>query len=166
LRREGGLIILAKRKRGGAFGVGSERGFSLAVSAPGFYRLKGMGFEVGARPPGAGFGESADAGEGAFFARLPFVLRPSFKDDRVDGAAGGKAFRAKPRGAATISAEDSLGVAAFIGRDGLLERKRGAPLAADAGFCAVRVSAGNGRSGPSGRKTAEPSQAAKQLPCV
>jgi len=139
VRRKGGSIVLSRQKKGSGkpagWGFCSEYGFSLLINAHGFYNLKGIALEVGEGMTAAG------AGDAVFFARLPLVLRPSFKEDRI-GRAGS--------GAGAFCAVDSLGIAAFIGTDGLLERRRGAPYEYDASqaasenLCAVKV--GTGRS--------------------
>ena len=138
LRRKDGIIVLSRQEKGFGRRAGSECGFSLLIITPGSYNLKGIDLEVRECMSGA----EAEGGE--FFARLPLVIRPPFKEDRIDGAAGSGnvrvcAFRAKPNGATAICAEDSLGIAAFIRRDGLLESKRSPPQAANGPLCAVRV---------------------------
>jgi len=53
-----------------------EYGFSLLINKPGLYTLKGTAIEVCENANG-------NEGEGAFFAFLPLVLRPGFKEDTV-----------------------------------------------------------------------------------
>jgi len=122
LRRESGTIILSVQKRSS----GSEYGFSLLINAPGFYNLKGMVLEVSGNLSGAGPEETV------FSALLPLVLRPSFKEDRVER---------KAPGAKMLSAVDSLGIAAFIGADGALHGRRDALRTANEGLCLVKVRA-------------------------
>ena len=121
LRRKSDTIILSRQKKA----IGSECGFSLLIIRPGFYTLKGIALEVSESLPGA------DAGEAAFFVQLPFVLRPSFKEDRLGnvGHGGGK----------MLSVVDSLGIAAFIGRDGLLQGRRDTPQIANESLCVVKI---------------------------
>lgn len=119
LRRKGGEIVLSRREKR----VVSECGFSFVVVEPGVYNFNGMALEISADL-------SADAGESAFFAALPLVLRPSFKEDRI-GRIGYGAGE-------VISAVDALGVAAFLGKDGALRGKREAPQVAGEGLCVVR----------------------------
>ena len=135
LRRKDGIIVLSGRKKSAFAARGSESGFSLLINAPGFYTLKGASLEVGdGAHCGAERGD-AFAADGAFAARLPFVVRPSFKEDRVGRASGG---------GGALCAEDSLGIAAFIGNGALLACRQavsGADCgrAADGGACVVRV---------------------------
>ena len=130
LRRKGGTITISRRKKVPGEVSCSEYGFSLLINTLGFYTLKGITLEVCEGM------SAADTGEAVFFARLPFVLRPSFKEDRT-GRAG--------NGAKALCAVDSLGIAAFIGTDGLLERRCGKPYgngtlqAANENLCAVKV---------------------------
>jgi len=127
LRRKGDTIILSRQKKA----IGSECGFSLLIIRPGFYTLKGVALEVSESLPGA------DAGEDAFFALLPFVIRPSFKEDRLGNA--GHCGGGKVPSANALSAVDSLGIAAFIGRDCLLQSRRDASQIANEGLCVVKI---------------------------
>jgi len=129
LRRKDGIIVLSRHKSAPSLAEGKingmaagECGFSLLIIAPGFYTLKGITLEVG---------RSGDAGEAAFFASLPLVLRPSFKEDRIGRARGGDGK--------VVSAVDSQGIAAFIGMNGLLERRSDTPRTASESPCVVKA---------------------------
>jgi hypothetical protein len=137
--REGGRVVLSPGRppRG-------ERGFSLLIKEPGPYKLMGLSLLAGgpgrsAEASGAGWGAEASEGEGArFYGVLPLVLRPSYRDDRICPGPGrmlsrskalhaqlaARSGRNKTEGLAgggrseytdIITAEDPLGVAAFIG---------------------------------------------------
>jgi len=121
LRRKNGAVVVSRGKRGAGRGSGCECGFSLLIIAPGFYNLKGIALEVREGLP------SHDEGGAAFSALLPLALRPAFKEDRIG------------RTEEAVSAVDSLGIAAFIGKDGLLQRRHGAPQPAHGSFCSVIV---------------------------
>jgi tRNA(Ile)-lysidine synthase len=91
-----------------------EKGFSLLIYAPGSYNLKGIALEVKKDLSSLG-------GDRGFLAFLPLVLRPYFRGDRLK-----KGELTSPKGkfpgqilnSAVITAEDSLGPAAFIGING------------------------------------------------
>jgi hypothetical protein len=77
------------------------------IKAPGSYNLKGIAIEVADHHP-------ADGCQNVFFSPLPLVFRPCF----------GEFPRDTPSATADsviIAAVDPLGVAAFIGPDGVLE---------------------------------------------
>ena len=130
LRLKNGIMVLSRHKKGRGGISGREYGFSLLIIAPGLYTLKGVDMEVSEALPGS----EPDGAE--FFALLPLVLRPSFKEDRIEkgGPGGGKAPNA-----AAFSAEDSRGVAAFIGRKGLLKSRSGVPRVAGESPRVVKV---------------------------
>ena len=121
LRRKDGMITLSRQRNATGFtgapkatkiADSSEYGFSLLIITPGFYTLKGIAVEVVCGNLTCGNTE-----ESVFFATLPLVLRPSFKEDRIGQIQSG--------GGKVVSAVDSQGIAAFIGMNGLLERRCG-----------------------------------------
>jgi tRNA(Ile)-lysidine synthase len=100
-------------------GEPADWGFSLLIKEPGLYRLKSM--TIKSQFPGSD--ERID-GEG-FFASFPLVLRRSFSDDCVLRG-GKKRSLAKVLGGSphsgytgVITAEDTRGIAAFIGLGGV-----------------------------------------------
>jgi tRNA(Ile)-lysidine synthase len=101
-----------------------EYGFSLLINKPGLYTLKGTAIEVCEIPV------NGNEGEGVFFALLPLVLRPGFKEDTVkcSGKYAGNC----------IAAVDMLGTAACIVKGKPVWRRDSAATAA-----AERVSANN-----------------------
>jgi len=125
LRRENGMVTLSGQKNALRLAAGFECGFSLLINTPGFYTLKGVTVEVGG---------DFDCGGAVFFASLPLVLRPSFKEDRIGHARSSGYSCGK-----VVSAVDSLGIAAFIGMNGLLERRSDAPRTASESPCVVKV---------------------------
>jgi tRNA(Ile)-lysidine synthase len=114
-----------------------EFGFSLLIIAAGSYNLKGIAIEVSV-PSEEGMSSLKNRclvngceDEKGFLAILPLILRPYFKGDRIinkqqlsltKGEAPGQNLNP-----AVITAEDSMGSAAFIGIDGsscrLLQRR-------------------------------------------
>jgi tRNA(Ile)-lysidine synthase len=107
----GGRVILTPRPRA------EEAGFSLLIKAPGRYKIKGIRIAVRAACQGSG------ASPGCFFAALPLAFRSARRDDRIVSWGGSGSFsrkkaldRSRRFGCAdSITAEDSHGVAAFIG---------------------------------------------------
>jgi len=79
-----------------------EYGFSLLINKPGLYTLKGTDIEVCKIPV------NGNEAEGVFFALLPLVLRPGFKEDAVKNC---------------LAAVDTLGTAACIVKDKILWRR-------------------------------------------
>jgi tRNA(Ile)-lysidine synthase len=115
VERRGDWVVLSPQAP-----PGGGRGFSLVVGAPGLYTLGKLRFEI--RPlTGAGTAGGGPPGEDGFFAELPLVLRDPRPSDGVER--GGrrvsiaKALDRRPGSEYTsiISAEDSRGIAAFIG---------------------------------------------------
>jgi tRNA(Ile)-lysidine synthase len=148
LQRKAGMVSICRR---GQENTAWESGFSLLIIAGGSYNLKGTVLSVetesvasleadasacSADKAVSSIAGTAGRGEPVFFALLPFVLRPAFKEDRITCAWHGGVAKAAKTGR-TISAVDSLGIAAFIGTDGLLESRRTA-----AGFKAALDSEG------------------------
>jgi tRNA(Ile)-lysidine synthase len=79
---------------------GGEYGFSLLINKPGLYTLKGTAIETCEIPA------NGNKEEGAFFAMLPMVLRPCFKEDT---------FKSQEKFAGNcVAAVDMLGTAARI----------------------------------------------------
>jgi tRNA(Ile)-lysidine synthase len=101
----------------------SENGFLLLIKTPGSYNLNKIAIKVSPCP--------ADGTSNGFFALLPLVLRPCFKDDCIELDNGRKITPRDLRFPADITAEDSRGSAAFIGFNGLLRRGTAAPRVAD-----------------------------------
>ncbi|GHV67194.1 hypothetical protein AGMMS49928_03670 [Spirochaetia bacterium] len=93
-------------------GRGAGDGFSLLIKEPGIYKLEELIVE-------AVSGVSAQ-GKAAFYARLPLVLRPWHKDDRINRRAATPAAQGAEQ---VLTAEDSAGLAAFISR-----KKRGVEI--------------------------------------
>jgi len=104
-----------------------EYGFSLLINKPGLYTLKGIAIEVCEIPV------DGNEGEGAFYALLPLVLRPGFKEDTVkcSGKYAGNC----------VVAVDMLGTAACIIQGKPAWRRDSAAVAATA--VAERVSTNN-----------------------
>jgi len=114
-----------------------EYGFSLLINKPGLYTLKGTAIEVSENPA------SGNEGKGVFFAFLPLVMRPGFKEDTV------KCLGKTP--ANCVAAVDTLGTAACICQGRLIWRRdssasAAAFTAADAvavsnngGLCMVKI---------------------------
>jgi tRNA(Ile)-lysidine synthase len=115
-----------------------EAGFSLLIKEPGIYKLEGLRFRVSA--PEAG----AFPGAEGFYARLPLVLRPRRREDRIFHPEGGRSGGARDQGGA-ITAEDSGGAAAFIGpgKAGVLVRREGDRGGNGGGMFFFTVSAGD-----------------------
>jgi tRNA(Ile)-lysidine synthase len=89
-----------------------ENGFSLLIYAPGSYNLKGIAIEVADVYP-------ADGHQNVFFSLLPLVFRPVINDDRIKQ--GSRSITSATfAAAATFTALDALGIAAFAGPSGLL----------------------------------------------
>jgi hypothetical protein len=89
----------------------SENGFSLLIKEPGLYNLNGISIEV--RP------FSGSDGKNGFFAVLPLVFRQSFNDDSLVFQ-GRKIKKRDLTENWLAAAEDMLGIAAFIGKAGVL----------------------------------------------
>jgi tRNA(Ile)-lysidine synthase len=89
----------------------SESGFSLLINAPGSYNLKGIAIRASECPDGN------KAEDGSFFAVLPLVVRPCFNDDFIEH----NGRKIAPAG--WLAAVDSWGIAAFIGFEGLVQRR-------------------------------------------
>jgi tRNA(Ile)-lysidine synthase len=122
----GEWVIAAPRVK-----IGSEEGFSLLIKEPGIYKLdkyplvlrcmpegKGGGGIPGIKEKDPGIEERASGAKGCFRAGLPLVLRPFRSRDRISGTDG--VLRSLDRSRHSgytgyITAEDSRGVAAFIG---------------------------------------------------
>ena len=148
LQRKAGMVSICRRGRENTVW---ESGFSLLIIAGGSYNLKGTALSVervvvasleadaSCEAVSSSITGTDGRGETVFFALLPFVLRPAFKEDRITCAWHGSTAKAAKTGR-TISAVDSLGIAAFIGTDGLLESRRTA-----AGFKAALDSEGADR---------------------
>jgi len=115
LRKDSGYVTISDKDDDEQF---TESGFSLLINTPGLYKVKDTTFEV---KPCCDNGEGET--EGGFFAFLPLVLRPAFKEDCIN--AGGKKITVqdllKGEGytGGAICAVDRLGAAAFIGAGGL-----------------------------------------------
>jgi tRNA(Ile)-lysidine synthase len=110
------LVVLAKRKK-----RGFEKGFSLLIKEPGFYKLNGVCINVGAACVEAPKGASP----AGFYAFLPLLVRRTLKSDRIER----ESRRFSPPEKALWSAIDRRGVAAFIredcaGSSGALARSR------------------------------------------
>ncbi|MCL2044302.1 MAG: tRNA lysidine(34) synthetase TilS [Treponema sp.] len=88
--------------------TGSEYGFSLLINMPGLYTLKEITIEVCEIPADA---PHIDDG---FLTLLPMVVRPCFKDDRVDCHTAGGHW---------LTAADPAGPAAFIDYSGILRSR-------------------------------------------
>ena len=135
LRRKNGAITISGRENTLGFterkAAVHEYGFSLLIITPGFYTLKGMAVEVG----------GGDTGESVFFATLPLVLRPALGGDRIGGVRGSGFGDGE-----VVSAVDSLGIAAFIGANGLLGRRYDAPRMTNESLCAVKVKTERGKN--------------------
>jgi hypothetical protein len=84
-----------------------ETYFSLLINAPGSYNLKGIAIEVADAHP-------ADGYQDVFLSPLPLVFRPCFGEFPRDAPSA-------TADSAVIAAMDPLGVAAFIGPDGVLQ---------------------------------------------
>ena len=112
-----------------------EYGFSLLINKPGLYTLKGTAIEVCENPA------SGNEGESVFFAFLPLVMRPGFKEDTV------KCQGKTP--ANCVAAVDMTGTAACICQGKLAWRRDSAAVAAavaataavsnNGGLCMVRI---------------------------
>jgi tRNA(Ile)-lysidine synthase len=90
-------------------------GFSLLIKEPGDYKLKGLTIRV--TGPEVYTKGTAETG---FFAGIPLVLRRNYTDDYLQEKGKRRAGDLIPKkdgapGYAVISAEDSSGIAAFIG---------------------------------------------------
>ena len=138
-KQENGKIVLSLKKK-----AVSEYGFSLLINSPGLYYLKSIALEV-CLDPLCGCG-----GDGAFYASLPLVFRPFFRDDRI----GRRHASDLNFAGGLITAADSLGPAAFIGPSGLLLRREepaalpaALPAGGGGGRCMVRVSANKNNGG-------------------
>jgi tRNA(Ile)-lysidine synthase len=111
--------------------IHGEYGFSLLINKPGLYTLKGTAIEVCENPA------SGNESEGAFFAFLPLVMRPGFKEDTVK-------CPGKHRGNC-LAAVDMLGTAACICQGRLAWRRDSSAVAATAAvttnnkLCLVRI---------------------------
>jgi tRNA(Ile)-lysidine synthase len=106
-----------------------EYGFSLLINKPGLYTLKGTAIEVCENPA------SGNEGEGVFFAFLPLVMRPGFKEDTV-----------KCQGKIPVNcvaAVDMTGTAACICQGRMVWRRDSAAVAVamsnNGGICMVRI---------------------------
>jgi tRNA(Ile)-lysidine synthase len=89
--------------------IHGEYGFSLLINKPGLYTLKDTAIEVCENPA------NGNEGEGVFFALLPLVMRPGFKEDTVK-------CTEKYRGNC-VAAVDTLGTAACICQGRLVWRR-------------------------------------------
>jgi hypothetical protein len=78
------------------------------IKGPGVYKIKGITVEIR-----EGAGEAG--GEAGFFAELPLVFRPSYRDDRVGKGPAALARRRFSGYTDIITAEAASGAAAFIG---------------------------------------------------
>jgi hypothetical protein len=125
----------------------SESGFSLLINAPGLYKVKEVAIEVN---PCCKDVKEGETGEG-FYAFLPLVLRPAFKEDRLTSGGRKIALPDLRKGGAicasgAICAEDRYGVAAFFGSGsaetcGLLAGRDDPSVPHETGsgiFCVVR----------------------------
>ena len=114
LKHEKGRVFLSVKEP-----IFFESGFSLLIKQPGLYILKGINIEV---RPFSKFHAPGLSGHSCFYASLPFVLRPCFKDDFFVSA--GRITRLqnliKTRRQNFVSVVDSYGTAAFIGPKGIL----------------------------------------------
>jgi tRNA(Ile)-lysidine synthase len=110
-----------------------EYGFSLLINKPGLYTLKDTAIEV------CEFPADGNEREGAFFALLPLILRPGFKEDTVlpPGTPSGKCTGKIPGKFA--AAVDALGTAACIAQGRLVWSRDSSAVAVTA--AAVQVAA-------------------------
>jgi tRNA(Ile)-lysidine synthase len=119
LRKDSKKVIISMPVHG-------EYGFSLLINKPGLYTLKGIAIEVCEIPV------NGNEGEGGFFAFLPLVLRPGFRDDKVK--CPGKQLEN------CVAAVDTLGIAACVFQDKILWRRDNAALvSANSGLCMVKI---------------------------
>jgi tRNA(Ile)-lysidine synthase len=129
VKQDRGRVMVSQSRR-----EAGETGFSLLIKGPGVYKLKGLTIRVfsagsGTDPAGEQASKKANAvppthgtsAASGFFAGLPLVLRRHYPGDYI--IRGGKKRRAADsiRGtglsaAALITAEDTRGPVAFIGR--------------------------------------------------
>jgi tRNA(Ile)-lysidine synthase len=113
--------------------AGGEYGFSLLINKPGLYTLKGTAIEACEIPV------NGNKEEDAFFALLPLVLRPCFKEDT---------FKCQEKFAGNcITAVDMLGAAACI-CEGKTVRRRDNAAAMQAShnsrLCMVKIAGSGG----------------------
>ncbi|MDR2517189.1 MAG: tRNA lysidine(34) synthetase TilS [Spirochaetaceae bacterium] len=141
VRREGGEIILSMRKK-----QPSESGFALLIKGPGLYTLKRVFFEV------ALYSQAGSESTDGFCALPPVAVRRTYKGDCMVNSGGkmppdGGTARRRER---MWSAVDRLGIAAFIGPDGLMQR-RAVPVhfreAERQALCVVKVQKSNNTTG-------------------
>ncbi|MDR2575396.1 MAG: tRNA lysidine(34) synthetase TilS [Treponema sp.] len=119
-----------------------ENGFSLLINKLGLYTLKDTAIEVCEIPA------DGNEGEGAFFALLPLVLRPGFKEDTVlpKGTPLGTCPGKIP--GKFTAAVDALGTAACIAQGRLAWSRDSSAVAAAVAATAVQAAAqmsSNGR---------------------
>jgi tRNA(Ile)-lysidine synthase len=109
-----------------------EYGFSLLINKPGLYSLKGTAIEVCEDP------KNGNEGEGVFFAFLPLVLRPGFKEDTVKCP---EKYRRD-----CVAAVDMLGTAACICQGRLAWRRvnTAARVSNNGGLYMVRIAESEG----------------------
>jgi tRNA(Ile)-lysidine synthase len=113
---------------------GGEYGFSLLINKPGLYTLKGTAIEACEIPA------NGNNGEGAFFALLPLVLRPCFKEDtfKCQGKNAGRC----------VAAVDMLGTAACICQGKPVWRRDNAvamQVSNNGRTCMVKIAGSGGR---------------------
>jgi tRNA(Ile)-lysidine synthase len=113
-----------------------EYGFSLLINKPGLYTLKGTAIEVCENPA------SGNEGEGVFFAFLPLVMRPGFKEDTIMplGTPSGKCPGKNPVNC--VAAVDMTGTAAYICQGRLVWRRDKAAamrVSNNGRLCMVRI---------------------------
>jgi tRNA(Ile)-lysidine synthase len=113
LEAAGDWIIASPQKSGLGEKGFSEKGFSVLLKEPGIYKLKAYPLSLRCL---LAEGKSHVGTGGSFQAGLPLVLRPSQPDDMIDGVRCKALARSRlSEYIGSITAEDLLGVAAFIG---------------------------------------------------
>jgi len=110
----------------------SETGFSRLIKAPGSYTLNRLGIKISECPANLNDGD-------AFLAVLPLVLRPCYTDDAIRRQNRKITPRDLQCSGRVFAAVDRLGVAAFIGFDGLLQCRDKATLSAAEQYYVVHI---------------------------